>query len=135
MQAPRHADLVIRRERFVARQHPRPLLWGRVRVGGRAVVSRQRAESSMRGRKSISFARTVSSTPSRLRNTSSLVKRTTAKPWAARAAERAASRAISSLVECVAPSTSKTSRASKHAKSAIKPLRTTWRRNRNPETC
>jgi hypothetical protein len=61
-------------------------------------------------------------------NTSALVKRRTAKPWAASAAVRAASQASSSSVECVAPSTSITSLASNEAKSAMKPPRATWRR-------
>ncbi len=58
----------------------------------------------MRGLNSASLIRIVSNTPSRLRNTSSLVKRKTSNPSATSAAERAASRAISSFVECVAPS-------------------------------
>jgi len=58
----------------------------------------------MRGLNSASLIRIVSNTPSRLRNTSSLVKRRTSNPSATSAAEQAASRAISSFVECVAPS-------------------------------
>src|SRR5208337_2653185 len=49
-----------------------------------------------------------------------LVKRRTAKPCAASALERAASRSTSSSVECVAPSTSTTSRASNETKSPMK---------------
>ena len=67
----------------------------------------------MRGLNSASLTRIVSSTPSRLWYTSSLVKRRTSNPKARSAAERAASRAISSSVECVAPSTSTIVRASK----------------------
>ena len=89
----------------------------------------------MRGLNSASVMRIDSNTPSRLRNTSSLVKRRTSNPEARRAAERAASRAISSVVECVAPSTSTIIRASKQAKSAMKAPSTTWRRNRKPATC
>ena len=55
------------------------------------------------------------------------------RPTAA-AAERTASRTISSSLECVAPSTSTISRASKQAKSAMKAARMTWRRNRKPAT-
>ena len=58
----------------------------------------------MRGLSWISLTRIVSSAPSRLPYTSSLVKRRISNPSAASAAERAASRAISSSVECVAPS-------------------------------
>ena len=60
------------------------------------------------------------------------VMRRIAKPCAASVAERVASRAISSSVECVALSTSMISLTSNDAKSAMKPPRMTCRRNRKP---
>ena len=115
-----------------ARRTPAPLAgagWG----GGSRRT--QIAESSIRGLNSVSLTRIVSSTPSRLQYTSSLVKRRMSNPSAASVAERAASRAISSSVECVAPSTSTMIRASRQAKSTMRRPRMTWRRNRKPATC
>ena len=71
-------------------------------------------------------------TPSRLRYTSSSVKLQDSEDLRCGLRERAPSRAISSSVECVAPSTSTTRRASNDAKSTMKPAKITWRLKRKP---
>ncbi len=127
------------------RAHSRPQrAFGRTPVFRRAVVGAGRgggprrtqiADSSMRGLSSISLSRIVSSTPSRLPYTSSLAKRRMSNPCAA----SAASRAISSFLECVAPSPRIAVRGRRSSapqgRRGRRCSRMTWRRNRKPATC
>jgi len=93
--------------------------------------------SRVRGRTHIdpSSCRMLSSTPSRFRNTSSFVTRTTWKPSDSRMKVRCASRRSSASVEWVAPSTSTISFPSSVTKSTMKRSMGCCRRNFQRPSC
>jgi hypothetical protein len=85
------------------------------------------------GRVVVSFCLMASITPSIFPRTSLFQNLRTWKPWLPSHASRSSSLCFSRA--CWPPSTSITSRASKHAKSTIKGPGTCWRRNLTPHNC
>ena len=94
--------------------------------GRRASARRVRGTGDHVGRSVRSIS---SNTPGRFSYTSMLVMRSTKNPHVSSASVRLISRASSTAVECVAPSTSTISLPSNDTKSTMYPSTSCWRRN------